>query len=151
MMGRMDDQTDVKHHFIHMSRHCKALACVPSLPIAFSIVSRLYSTLSPPRRSKQTMTRQMDDRTNGQMDQGLAIINNSTKPSLGIRAIFRDDDHNSQKIKYMVPIYNHNHHKVKYLVMISNHDFQFLRLWVRGFRFWKLDNKMYLKKKFRKL
>ncbi len=36
MTGRMDDQMDVKHHFIHLSRHCRALACVPSLPIGFT-------------------------------------------------------------------------------------------------------------------
>jgi len=40
----------------------------PSLPIAFSITSHPYSTLSPPRRSKQTMTGQMDDQTDGRMD-----------------------------------------------------------------------------------
>jgi len=45
------------------------------------------------------------------LNQGSAVINNSTKPPLGIRAIFRDDDHSSQKIKYPVPIYNHNYHK----------------------------------------
>jgi hypothetical protein len=28
----------------------------------------LYSTLSPPCRRKQTMTRRMDDQTNGRMD-----------------------------------------------------------------------------------
>jgi hypothetical protein len=32
----MDDRMDVKHHFIHLSSHCRALACVPSLLIAFS-------------------------------------------------------------------------------------------------------------------
>jgi len=64
MMGRMDDRTNVKHHFIHLSRHCKALACVSSLPIAFFAASRLYSTLSSPRWSKQTMTGQMDDQMN---------------------------------------------------------------------------------------
>jgi len=47
---------------------CRALACVPSHPIAFSAASRLYSILSSPRRSKQTMTRQMDDRMDGRMD-----------------------------------------------------------------------------------
>jgi hypothetical protein len=61
MTKQMDDQMDVKHHFIHLSRHCRALACVPSLPIAFSAVPCLYSTLSSPRRSKQTMMRWMDD------------------------------------------------------------------------------------------
>ncbi len=80
------------------------------------------------------------------LNQGSTIISNSTKPPLGIRAVFRDDDH-----KYLVPIYNHSYHKVKYPVLISNHDFQFLGFWVRGFRFWKLDNKMYLRKEFRKL
>jgi hypothetical protein len=64
----MDDRTDVKHHFIHLSCHWRALACVPSFPIAFSTASRLYSTLSPPRWNKQTMTGWMDDRTNGWMD-----------------------------------------------------------------------------------
>jgi hypothetical protein len=64
MMGRMDDWTNVKHHFIHLSRHCRALACVPSLPIAFFAALRLYSTLFSPCRSKQTMTEWMDDRMN---------------------------------------------------------------------------------------
>jgi len=64
----MDDQMDVKHHFIHLSHHCRALACVPSLPIAFSAALCLYSILSSPRQSKQTMTRWMDDRTDGRMD-----------------------------------------------------------------------------------
>jgi len=49
---------------------CRALACVPSLPIVLSVTPRLYSTLSPPCRSKQTMTGRMDDRTDGQMDDG---------------------------------------------------------------------------------
>jgi len=44
------------------------IACVPSLPIAFYVMSRLYSTLSLPRRSKQTMTKQMDDKTDGWMN-----------------------------------------------------------------------------------
>jgi hypothetical protein len=48
---------------------CKALACVPSLPIAFPAASHLYSTLSLPRRSKQTMMGQMDDRMDGRMDE----------------------------------------------------------------------------------
>ncbi len=65
MTGRMDDRMDVKHHFIHMSRHCKALACVPSLPIAFSATPHLNSTFSPPRWSKQTMMGRMDDGTDG--------------------------------------------------------------------------------------
>jgi hypothetical protein len=47
---------------------CRALACVPFLPIAFSAVPHLYSTLSLPCRSKQTMTGRMDDRTDGRMD-----------------------------------------------------------------------------------
>jgi len=70
MMGSMDDRTDVKHHFIHLTRHCMALACVPSLPIVFSTTLHLYSTLYSPHRSKQTMTKQMDDRTDGWMDDG---------------------------------------------------------------------------------
>ncbi len=49
---------------------CKALACLPSLPIAFSSASRLYSTIFPPCRSKQTMMGWMDDQTNGWMDDG---------------------------------------------------------------------------------
>jgi hypothetical protein len=64
----MDDWMDVKHHFIHLSRHCKALACVPSLPIAFSAAPHLDSTLSSPCRSKQTMMGQMDDQMDGRMD-----------------------------------------------------------------------------------
>jgi hypothetical protein len=64
----MDDWTDVKHHFIHLSYHCKALACVPSLPIVFSVALHLYSTRSLLRRSKQTMMGQMDDWMDGQMD-----------------------------------------------------------------------------------
>jgi len=70
MTGQMDDWTDVKHHFIHLSRHCRALACVPFLPIVFSVTPHLYSTLSPPHWSKQTMMGQMDDRMDGQMDDG---------------------------------------------------------------------------------
>jgi hypothetical protein len=42
---------------------CKALACVPSLPITFFAALCLYSILSLPRWSKQTMMGQMDDRT----------------------------------------------------------------------------------------
>jgi len=68
MMGWMDDRTNVKHHFIHLSHHYRALACVPSVPIAFFVAPRLYSTLFPPRRSKQTMTGWMDDQTDGWMD-----------------------------------------------------------------------------------
>jgi hypothetical protein len=49
---------------------CRALACVPSLPIAFFAAPHLYSTLSPPRRNKQTMMGRMDDRTDGRMDDG---------------------------------------------------------------------------------
>jgi hypothetical protein len=37
-------------------------------PIAFSATPRLYSTLSSPCRSKQTMTGRMDDRTDGWMN-----------------------------------------------------------------------------------
>ncbi len=44
------------------------IACVPSLTIAFFTMPRLYSTLSLPCRSKQTMTGEMDDWTDGQMD-----------------------------------------------------------------------------------
>jgi len=44
------------------------IACVPSLPIAFFAMLRLYSTLSLPRQSKQTMTGQMDDWMDGQMN-----------------------------------------------------------------------------------
>jgi hypothetical protein len=47
---------------------CRALTCVPSLPIVFSVVPRLYSTFSPPHQNKQTMTRRMDDRMDGRMD-----------------------------------------------------------------------------------
>jgi len=47
---------------------CRALACVPFLLIAFSAVLRLYSTFSPPHRSKQTIMGQMDDRMDGWMD-----------------------------------------------------------------------------------
>jgi hypothetical protein len=47
---------------------CRALACVPSLPIAIFAVLHLYSTLSLPRRSKQTMIKQMDDWMDGWMD-----------------------------------------------------------------------------------
>jgi len=47
---------------------CRALACVPSLPIAFFATPRLYSTLFLPRWSKQTMTGRMDDRMDGWMD-----------------------------------------------------------------------------------
>jgi hypothetical protein len=65
MTGQMADRMDVKHHFIHLSRHCRALACVPSLPIAFSAMLCLYSTLFLPRRNKQTMMGWMDDQTNG--------------------------------------------------------------------------------------
>jgi len=61
----MDDQTNVKYHFIHMSCHCRALACVSSFLIAFFVVSRLYSILSSPRRSKQTMMGRMHDQTDG--------------------------------------------------------------------------------------
>jgi len=46
----------------------RALACVPSLPKTFSVTPHLYSILSPPHRSKQTMTKRMDDRMNGWMD-----------------------------------------------------------------------------------
>jgi len=46
----------------------REIACVPSLPIAFFAMLRLYSTLSSPRRSKQTMTGHMDEWTDGQMD-----------------------------------------------------------------------------------
>jgi len=74
MTGRMDDWTDVKHLFIHMSRHCRALACVPPLPIVFFATSHLYSIHSPPRRSKQTMTRWMDDRMNGRMDVWISCL-----------------------------------------------------------------------------
>jgi len=69
MTGWMDDRMNVKHDFIHLSHHCRALTCVPSLPIVFSPASRLYSTLSSPRRNKLTMTRRMDDRTNERMDE----------------------------------------------------------------------------------
>ncbi len=69
------------------------------------------------------------------LNQGWAVISNSTKPPLGIRAVFRDDDHHSQKIKYPVPIYNHSYHKVKYPVLISNHDSQFLGFRVLGLGF----------------
>jgi len=65
MTGQMDDRMNVKHHFIHLSRHCRALACVLSLPIAFSVVLCLYSTLSSPRHNKQTMMGWMDDQMNG--------------------------------------------------------------------------------------
>jgi hypothetical protein len=68
MMRRMDDQMNVKHHFIHLSHHCKALACVPSLPIAFFVTLHLYSILSSLRQRKQTMKRLMDDQTDGQMN-----------------------------------------------------------------------------------
>jgi hypothetical protein len=54
---------------------------------------------------------------------------------LVIRAVFWDDDHGSQKIKYPVPIYNHSYQKVKYPVLILNHDTEFLGFWVWGFRF----------------
>jgi len=50
---------------------CKALACVPYLLIVFFVTSRLYSTLSSPRRNKQTMMGWMDDQTNGWMDDGI--------------------------------------------------------------------------------
>ncbi len=68
MMKRMDDRMNVKHHFIRLSRHCRSLACVPSLRIAFFATPHLYSTLCLLRRSKQTMMRSMDDRMDGQMD-----------------------------------------------------------------------------------
>jgi hypothetical protein len=66
---------------------------------------------------------------------GMAVITNSTKPLLGIRAVFRDDDHSSQKVKYLVPIYNHSYQKVKYPVLISNHGTQFLGFRVLGLGF----------------
>jgi hypothetical protein len=47
---------------------CRALACVPFRLIAFSAVLRLYSTLSSPHQSKQTMTGRMDDWMDGRMD-----------------------------------------------------------------------------------
>jgi len=43
------------------------------------------------------------------LNQGWAVIRNSTKPASGIKAVFNDDDHSSQKIKYLVPIYNHSY------------------------------------------
>jgi hypothetical protein len=71
------------------------------------------------------------------LDQGWAVIRNSTEPPLGIRAVLRDHDHGSQKVKYQVQIYKHSYQKVKYPVLISNHGSQFLgfRFWVWGFRF----------------
>jgi len=45
------------------------IACVPSLPIAFSTAPHLYSTLSRPHRSKQTMTGRMDEWMTGPMDE----------------------------------------------------------------------------------
>ncbi len=47
---------------------CKALACVPSLPIVFSVAPRLYSIFISPCRKKWTMTGRMDDQTDGRMD-----------------------------------------------------------------------------------
>jgi len=47
----------------------REIACVPSLPIALFAMPCLYSTLSSPHRSKQTMTGQMDDWTDGQMNE----------------------------------------------------------------------------------
>jgi hypothetical protein len=46
----------------------KILMFAPSLPIAFFVVSHLYSTLSSPHQSKQTMTGRMNDQTDGQMN-----------------------------------------------------------------------------------
>jgi hypothetical protein len=66
----MDDWMNVKHHFIHLSHHCRALACVPSLPIVFSAAPHLYSTLFSPRQNKQIMTRRMNDRMDEQMNDG---------------------------------------------------------------------------------
>jgi len=47
---------------------CRDLTCVPSLPIAFFIMSLMYSTLSSPPRNKQTMTKWMNDQMDGRMD-----------------------------------------------------------------------------------
>jgi hypothetical protein len=55
------------------------LACVPSLPIAFSTVSRLYSTFSPPHRNKQTMTRWMNDQTIGRLYHTKNVLNDATR------------------------------------------------------------------------
>jgi hypothetical protein len=67
----------------HPSSHqCKALACVPSLPIAFSIVSRLYFTLSSPCQSKQTMMGRMDDWTDGRMSDGTNGWNDASRHPL---------------------------------------------------------------------
>jgi len=51
---------------------------VPSLPIAFSAMPRLYSTLSSPRWSKQTMTEQMDDQMDGWMTRRMDVMLHAT-------------------------------------------------------------------------
>jgi hypothetical protein len=55
---------------------------LPSLPIAFSVAPCLYSTLSPPCRSKQTMMRRMDDRMDGQIDDGTNGWNDASRRPL---------------------------------------------------------------------
>jgi len=49
-----------------------------------------------------------------------AGIRYCTKPPSGIKC----DNHNYQRIKYLVLIYNHDYQKIKYLIVIYNHDFQ---------------------------
>jgi hypothetical protein len=51
---------------------------------------------------------------------GWAGIRYCTKPPSGIKC----DNHDYQRIKYLVLIYNHDYQKIKYLIVIYNHDFQ---------------------------
>ncbi len=100
----MNDQMDVKHHFIHLSRHCRALACVSSLSIAFFVASHLYSTLSPPHQSKKMMTRQMDDWTNGRMDDETDGWNDASQRPLLYVIIFAPRLHSEGML--LVPVEN---------------------------------------------
>jgi len=111
------------------------------VPAPSTLIPCLQVTTAPPHQLLQRSTKRYQTWSQSFhshlahfscLNQGSAVISNSTKPLLGVRAIFKDDDHSSQKIKYMVPIYNHSYHKVKYPVLISNHDYQFLGFRVLG-------------------
>ncbi len=62
-----DDTFQTWHTSVLVWTPCLMHMCV-YLMVHLPIVPCLYSTLFPPRRSKQTMTRRMDDQMDGRMD-----------------------------------------------------------------------------------